>query len=586
MKKNLFLLIAAAACLLAACDKFAAEVPSKESSYSAEDYTLIQARNADASPATHSNIDGTTADFTWSTGDRIALYSGSWRRSEELESTYNATNSATFALPAGINPGRSDFAVYPASLVFDGASVRSASATDHSASALAITLPASYTLAEVQGDTAPTPMIATNAPDGDLEFKHIGALLRLTLNNVPKQTRAITFDFNGKKVQGDFTISTVTPGTSVVETSATAGDDDIITVLTPDIAAFTSDLEVNLPIPTGTYGDITVTTWDAASGGHKINSMTQPVKRSADWTPGRKAFGKRTVYLPVFSVSASKKVVLAPGMLQAVIATAPTLDTTPAVADHWQFASEQYEIVGNTSGNKFMEAGATIDLFCWVGASATVDSYGLITLTAHSDDFNGSVAGEGLKSDWGNLRIRDGVGEYEPNTWFTPTGSEWYYFGCTRTTETLNGVAKARYATAKVNGMFGVLMFPDHYEHPTGVALPLATSINHGNVETKWNDDPLKFTVYNLDDWKKMEAAGCAFLTATGLRQQKDGAPNLGSFGNTIYAMVYSMSASSDAGQGKTKQSNWSTASGKTYPNAYGGLRWNGKGVRLMRQVN
>ncbi len=581
MKKYLFVTVAAS-CLFAACTKEADHIiPSSEELF------YINAVASETDPNLKSSVDDATAAFTWSTGDQIAVYAGKYVMSQPLESTYGGSANAQFAFTAGNNASRADFAVFPASLVFDGSSVRSSSASSHTASALTITLPASYTLAQVQDNEVSTPMIATNAPDGSLAFKQLGALLRVTLDNVPKQTRAITFDFNGKKVQGEFTLSSVEPGTTALATSATDDVDDIITVLTPDIAAFTSGLVINLPIPTGAYGSLTVTTWDAASSGHKINAITFTIRSNgADWEPVRKSSGKRSAILPVFSVSASKKVVLAPGMLQAVIQTAPVLNTTPAVADHWQFASEQFTIVGNNSGNKNMEAGATVDLFCWVGESATVDSYGLITLTAHSDDFNGNTAGELLKSDWGKLTIRDADGgDYAPNTWFTCTGSEWNYFGASRATSTLSGKANARYAKAQVNGIYGVLMFPDHYEHPAGVDLPKSDSINHGSTSISWKDNTEKYTAYSLADWKKMEAAGCAFLPATGLRQVSGGNPSVGSTGSTVYAMAYSMTVNSHPSD-KTKQANWSTTTTATYPNATGGIRWNGKGVRLMRQVN
>lgn len=617
MKKSLFFLTAAAICLLAACDKKAAEVlPSEEAVVSEEIVlvdetpTFISARNGDASPATLASIDGSTAAFTWSTGDQIALYSGSWRKSEELESTYNATNAATFVLPAGINPGRADFAVYPASLVFDGASVRSASATDHSASALAITLPASYTLAQVQDNAAPTPMIAANAPDGDLEFKQIGALLRLTLNNVPKQTRAITFDFNGKKVQGDFTISSVTPGTSVVETSATAGDDDIITVLTPDIAAFTSGLVVNLPIPTGTYGEITVTTWDAASGGHKINSMTKPVKASADWAPARKAFGKRTVTLPVFTVDGSgKKVVFAPGNLQAVIGTAAVADADPAVASSWKFASEQYECVGRgtTSGDggtnhANLAAGATVDLFCFVGASATYDSYGLvIASSANSTDHYGNTAGELLKSDFGH-NVIDG---YPADTWETPLSAEQVYVFSSRSSSilaTIDGKAGARYVRAQITGVetfynataatswkaapfdnrFGFILFPDNYEHPAGVSAPPAANINNTSVNWDGTGNPaITDVTYTVADWKKLEAAGCVFFPAAGIRQYDSGQWKIGQ----LNAWAYYLCQNSNDSDG-TKCKRFAGQPAATYFNAGGSARNNGSAVRLQRQVN
>jgi len=299
MKKSLIFLNIAFACLLASCNKNTEELVINEESLPDAPPTYICARNGEATPDLKSSIDGTTGAFTWSTGDQIALFSDSWQISSALADTYDATNDATFEFPAGINSARADFAVFPASLVFEGTSVRSGSATDHTSSALTITLPGSYTLDQVQDDEISTPMIATNAPDGELAFKQIGAMLRFVLNNVPKQTRSIAFDFNGVKVQGEFTLYSVEPGESVVDVAETEGDDDIITVLTPDIDSFASDLVINVPVPVGTFNDVTVTTYD--ENYNKINALTLPVKKSASWTASRKSFGKRTVNLPVFT---------------------------------------------------------------------------------------------------------------------------------------------------------------------------------------------------------------------------------------------------------------------------------------------
>ena len=613
MKKLLFSVSAAAVCLLAACSKNTAEVTPAEEETIVEEVsvidappTYISARNVEEEPTPKSSIDGTTSAFTWSAGDQAAVFSGSWRISSELEATYGGTNNATFEFPAGINEGRADFAVFPASLVFNGSSVRPNSATYHTASALTISLPASYTLTQVQDDAVPTPMIATNAPDGELAFKQLCALLRLTLNNVPKQTRSITVDFNGKKVQGEFTLSNVTPGTTVIETADTDNDDDIVTVLTPDITEFTSGLVINIPLPAGTYGKVTVTTLD--EGGHKINALTQPVKKTGNqtWSPARKSFGKRTVILPVFTLNADgKKVVFAPGNLQAVIGTAAVANGTPAVASQWKFASEQYDCIGRgtTSGDggtnhANLAEGATVDLFCFVGASATYDSYGLvIAQDASSAAHYGNVASETLKSDFGHNVIED----YAPDTWETPLSAEQVYVFTGRQSgvlTTLNG-KPARYVRIKIKDVptfynataatnwkaapfthrFGLLLFPDKYEHPSDVALPPADNINAAKIKWEPGETDTKLVEYTVSDWEKLEAAGCVFFPAAGIRQYNGGKWQIGQ----LNAWAYYLCKNGNAATTNIRLAGQPT---DTYFNAGGSARNNGSAVRLQRQVN
>ena len=127
---------------------------------------------------------------------------------------------------------------------------------------------------------------------------------------------------------------------------------------------------------------------------------------------------------------------------------------------------------------------------------------------------------------WGTSGINHGAACYQPTStsettgdyyaygysagWHTPTATEWNYILVRRRATTLNGVNNARYAKAcLLGGVDGVILFPDHYNHPAGVTLP--TGINDDS--TSWNANQ-----YDSAAWAKMEAAGCAFLPAAGQR--------------------------------------------------------------------
>lgn len=128
-------------------------------------------------------------------------------------------------------------------------------------------------------------------------------------------------------------------------------------------------------------------------------------------------------------------------------------------------------------------------------------AYGYSTYSLYSSDG---------KADWGYNRISNG-GNTQNAGWHTPTAAEWNYILGRRRASTLNGVNNARYAKACLLGsIHGVILFPDHYNHPAGVALP--TGINDER-DTSWNANQ-----YSSADWAQMEAAGCVFLPAAGNR--------------------------------------------------------------------
>ena len=196
--KRYFWILAAALVSLAACDKNDLQNGKEEESDSSAVAYIRAIGGDDASKAF---IDNTTAAFTWSTGDTIAVYTtDGYKISDGLASTYNGTNAATFSF-SGANAvteaNRADFAFYPASLVHgsnDG--IKPNSAAHHTATDLVVRLRDKYSLSEVSGDKAPTPMIATNDPNGDLSFKALCPLIRFTVRNIPKQTHSIDFKFN------------------------------------------------------------------------------------------------------------------------------------------------------------------------------------------------------------------------------------------------------------------------------------------------------------------------------------------------------------------------------------------------------
>ena len=215
------------------------------------------------------------------------------------------------------------------------------------------------------------------------------------------------------------------------------------------------------------------------------------------------AWAESSVINGRFTINAQGgQVLFAYGNLQAVCSSADGDESTPETFT-WRFAANQWECIGGISssgggtatGNNYIDGdgslstAGTVDLFNWVGASSSLTgnaSYGINNASGQ-----GNVAGEALKTDWGNLF---GGG------WRTLSKDEWDYVFNTR-----SGV---RYAKATVNGVAGVILLPDDW----------STSY-YALVETNKADVNFSANIINSDNWtKSLEAHGAVFLPAAGYR--------------------------------------------------------------------
>jgi len=192
----------------------------------------------------------------------------------------------------------------------------------------------------------------------------------------------------------------------------------------------------------------------------------------------------------------------------------------------WRFAENQYDYVGDATLGNVYEGGVKcdnslisdsytgwIDLFGW-GTSGY--NHGAVCYQPWSTSITASCysgaslyAGDG-KADWGYNAISNG-GNTENSGWRTLTTDEWNYLLKTRTASTINGIPNARYSKATVDGVFGLMIFPDSFTWPDGVSVPKANAIN------AWGD----YTAgsYSAEDWEQLEEQNVLFMPAAGLRQ-------------------------------------------------------------------
>ncbi len=175
--------------------------------------------------------------FSWTAGDRIAVWSGS---SYYTSYSYESGNQFTVRL-SGL---RDNYAVYPANIA-DNANAASGS--------LKVTLPTEYDFTNRGADYSPLAMAAVNAEGADLNFKHLGGLLRIALMNVPANADNVLIDL-GKKINGSFPVTIDGDDMYIVTeaTSATASH-QVKFLIDP-----TNTTVINLPVPTGTYESLRV----------------------------------------------------------------------------------------------------------------------------------------------------------------------------------------------------------------------------------------------------------------------------------------------------------------------------------------
>lgn len=216
----------------------------------------------------------------------------------------------------------------------------------------------------------------------------------------------------------------------------------------------------------------------------------------------------------LFSVSATKQIRFSKGNLQYQNSGTHAVATGGTAEGTWRFADNQYDYLA--TGDISSSYTGWIDLFGygtsgWNSGAAAYQPYSTSTTGIHYWPGNADgncMVGEYKYADWGVFNAISNGGN-QPEMWRTLTRDEQEYLYCTRSASTVNGVDNARYVKATVNGVYGIIVFPDVYTHPTEVTLP--TGMNELTTSYATN-------VYSAAQWTSMEANGCIFLPAAGYR--------------------------------------------------------------------
>ena len=377
--------------------------------------------------------------------------------------------------------------------------------------------------------------------DMELKFHHLCGVVRFHLSAssaVSVSRIAVATDRN---INGTATVS----GSGSSVTLSTLSGTATTTLSLGTAQGIASAKDFYMYLPTGSYSSFVITMM-AEGGASCIKTVDSAIViergKITTITLTGLAFGGgllQGALSGVFSVASGRTVHFSQGNLQYQASTGT-----------WRFATNQYDCIGSQSqqggimnGNVTGSDNANIsssysgwiDLFGW-GTSGW-DNGNTYYQPYSSADYDASNSGQDYgprgsynltgsyaNADWGVYNAISNGGNIA-GLWRTLTNEEWVYLLGSRTgCSTVGGILNGRFALAQVNGVGGVIVFPDSYTHPSGVAAPQ-------NVNDKLYSGPWSNNSYSIFDWTAMQTAGAVFLPAAGYRDGTS-VSNVGSYGH------------------------------------------------------
>ena len=386
-------------------------------------------------------------DVLWDKGDRIYVTGGNKSNTFTVSDESAGTSRGKFTedTPSYGITGEIE-ALYPASI--------------HAESG-------DYVWPAVQTDTKVTPMYArqtiSGTGDETVNFSSLGAMLQIVFNSTTPDITisSVTIKDAAKPLSGKFTVDN--NGQAIIDDGAE--NVGITLDLGTGVEMGKSAKYFYIAIPAGKYkGDeFTLTFTDSKSGVECVMKSTT-IPDIARNTVGRVTLsGTFKDKVPVgalpgkFTVDMDgKQVYFSKGNLQATWHSATG-------SYSWDFATNQYDIVGNAPRNTTIGEGqgdgAAVSLFGW---STPATYYGIATSSSR-DDYPGDFI------DWGTAYCNSY--EISPDdTWRTLSKNEWDYL-----------LQHNRHGWATVNGVAGLVIAPDGFE---------------GSINTIY--EPYHLSTYNL----------------------------------------------------------------------------------------
>jgi len=225
-----------------------------------------------------------------------------------------------------------------------------------------------------------------------------------------------------------------------------------------------------------------------------------------------------------FSVSPEKKVRFSQGNLQYQVVN-PTAGTGV-----WNFADEQYSIIGNANSTIGATNTNAIDLFGWgtSGWSSGAVAYQPYSFSIRDNDYwpggdpANNLTGNCLNADWGrnNVIMNGGM---QAGAWRVLTAEEWDYL--------INGRPNAhqKMGVGSIETAHGMFLLPDNWTPPADTNIKFKPGL-----APAWTQQFEYNNYFTVAMWKELEATGVVFLPAAGYRNVKtvEGAAYGGTMGN------------------------------------------------------
>ena len=340
------------------------------------------------------------------------------------------------------------------------------------------------------------------------------ALVKFNVTTSSEAATCITGLYN--KVTIDFSENTLTPsqeGAGIIKLAVGSGEKWAI--LLPqeaveageDGSAYSEDGEY-----TGTRGAVPVITENGyLTAGVEVNVTTQ------GGTPSGNPEGAIN---GLFTINADgDQIYFSQGNLQYI---------GSSEIPYWRFAENQWDYFGTSTGQNSRDQNVDRDLFGW-GTSGyhniydnfnvNYQPYSFSEVTVNTECnyygygpstnmYDPNLTGMSVEYDWGVHNAISNGGN-QAGLWRTLTQEEWSYVIFTRSASTVGNTSNARFAKAKVNGIFGVILFPDEFTVP--IYLPTPLQINNESASFNVNS-------YSSEAWIAMESLGCVFLPSSGYR--------------------------------------------------------------------
>ncbi len=259
-------------------------------------------------------------------------------------------------------------------------------------------------------------------------------------------------------------------------------------------------------------------------------SHIAPVSITASSTQPLKECGRFTIN------SDGQQVNFAPGNLQ--FSREITGGTAQDITEDWDFAANQYDYIGDgentgnvsSSSNKIRKR-VTQDGNNGKNYTGNLQYIDLFGWGTGADPLNFSD-NKATLSNWG-----DYLGSEFESGWYTLSIAEWDYI--------LNGrTSNLRFLKATVNGVKGLILFPD------GFAWPSHVIENNTTIYGKINSKTDNFTeTITSTQWTSLENKGAIFLPTGGYRINRGGYSNIsdGTSGSINNASTFGYYWASDA---------------------------------------